>query len=48
MSLAPSAALVVVLAAAPLLPGVANRVKSLLTGRRGAPVWQLYADLLRL
>ncbi len=48
MSLAPGAALVVVLAAAPLLPGIANRVKSLLTGRRGAPVWQLYADLLRL
>lgn len=33
---------------APLVPGVANRVKSVLTGRRGAPVFQLYADLARL
>lgn len=36
------------LALAPLLPGVAARTKALLTGRRGAPVWQLYRDLLRL
>ncbi len=36
------------LALAPLLPGVASRTKALLTGRRGAPVWQLYRDLLRL
>lgn len=41
-------ALLVLLAAAPLVPGVATRVKSLLTGRRGAPVWQLYADLWKL
>ena len=33
---------------APLLPGVAAKTKALLTGRRGAPVWQLYRDLLRL
>jgi len=37
-----------VLAFAPLLPGIANRVKSMLTGRRGAPVFQLYADLGKL
>jgi len=45
---APSAGLLVVLALAPLLPGVANRVKSALTGRRGAPMTQLYADLAKL
>ena len=33
---------------APALPGIANRVKSMLTGRRGAPVLQLYADLWKL
>lgn len=32
----------------PLLPGVVNRVKSLLSGRKGPPVWQLYADLWKL
>ena len=37
-----------ILAFAPLLPGIANRVKSALTGRRGAPVLQLYADLWKL
>ena len=36
------------LALAPLLPGVAAKTRALLTGRRGAPVWQLYRDLLRL
>lgn len=36
------------LALAPLLPGVASKTKALLTGRRGAPAWQLYRDLLRL
>ncbi len=33
---------------APALPGIANRIKSALTGRRGAPVLQLYYDLGRL
>ena len=33
---------------APLITGVANRTKAVLTGRRGAPVWQLYADLRKL
>jgi formate hydrogenlyase subunit 4 len=33
---------------APALPGIAQRTKSALTGRRGAPVSQLYFDLTRL
>lgn len=33
---------------APLLPGIIHQVKSLAAGRRGPPVWQLYADLRRL
>jgi formate hydrogenlyase subunit 4 len=36
------------LVAAPLVPGVVTRTKSLLTGRRGPPIWQLYADLAKL
>ena len=40
--------LVMVLALAPLFPGVVQRTKSLLTGRRGPPVLQLYADLAKL
>lgn len=39
-------ALVMVLA--PLIPGIASRTRSVLTARRGAPVWQLYADLWKL
>jgi formate hydrogenlyase subunit 4 len=39
---------VAVLAFAPALPGLANRTKSALTGRRGSPVLQLYFDLGRL
>ncbi len=34
--------------AAPIVPGVASRTKAVLTGRRGSPVWQLYADLWKL
>jgi formate hydrogenlyase subunit 4 len=41
-------ALLVLLAAAPLVPGIATRTKAIMTGRRGAPVWQLYADLWKL
>ncbi len=41
-------ALAVVLALAPLLPGIAVRTRSALTGRRGPPILQLYADLARL
>ena len=38
---------VLLLAAAPLIPGVAVRAKSLATGRRGAPIFQLYYDLAK-
>lgn len=44
----PAAAAVVVLLAAPALPGIAARTRALLTGRRGAPVLQLYADISKL
>src|SRR5260370_23114400 len=37
-----------VLVIAPLLPGLATKTKSWLTGRRGAPVLQLYFDLGKL
>jgi hypothetical protein len=33
---------------APAMPGIAVKTKSLLTGRRGPPVLQLYADLAKL
>ena len=33
---------------APLLPGIINRVKAWVAGRRGPPVLQLYYDLIRL
>lgn len=42
------AALAVLLLVAPALPGVAVKTKSVLTGRRGAPVLQLYWDLGKL
>ncbi|MBX6363508.1 MAG: NADH-quinone oxidoreductase subunit H [Gemmatimonadetes bacterium] len=42
------AALAAVLLTAPLLPGIVVRTKSFLTGRRGAPVLQLYYDLWKL
>jgi formate hydrogenlyase subunit 4 len=48
MSAARWAALFGVLLLAPALPGIATRMKALLTGRRGAPVLQLYADLAKL
>jgi formate hydrogenlyase subunit 4 len=41
-------ALAVVLIVAPVLPGIAVRTKSLLSGRRGPPVLQLYYDLAKL
>ncbi len=40
--------LAVLLLFAPLLPGVASKTVAILTGRRGAPVLQLYRDLGRL
>src|SRR6185437_14430382 len=44
----PWVTLVAVLLVAPALPGIATRTKSVLSGRRGAPVLQLYADLAKL
>jgi formate hydrogenlyase subunit 4 len=41
-------ALAALLLLAPLVPGIAARTRALLTGRRGPPVWQLYADLAKL
>jgi formate hydrogenlyase subunit 4 len=46
--LAPLITLLLVLAAAPMLPGIASRTRAALTGRRGAPVLQLYRDLAKL
>lgn len=40
--------LAAVLAFAPALPGIATRTRAFLTGRRGAPVTQLYRDLAKL
>ena len=40
--------LVLWIGAAPLLPGVINKVKAWVAGRRGPPVLQLYSDLARL
>ena len=41
-------ALVLLVAAAPIIPGVIARTKAVFAGRRGPPVWQLYADLWKL
>ena len=43
-----AARLAVWLLVAPLLPGIINRVKAWVAGRRGPPVLQLYYDLARL
>jgi len=48
MTATPLVTLGALLVVAPALPGIATRTKSLLTGRRGAPVLQLYADLAKL
>lgn len=42
------AALALLLLAAPIVPGIISRTKAIATGRRGPPVWQLYADLWKL
>ena len=39
---------VLALLVAPVLPGVVNKVKAALAGRRGPPVLQLYFDLFKL
>ena len=41
-------AFALLLVLAPLVPGVAARTRAALTARRGAPVWQTYADLWKL
>jgi formate hydrogenlyase subunit 4 len=41
-------AIALLLVSAPLVPGVAAKTRARLTGRRGAPVLQLYRDLARL
>ena len=48
--LPPSAlvALLVVVIGAPLVAGIVSRTKAIAAGRRGPPVWQLYADLWKL
>ncbi len=48
MSVAAIASLLVVMLFAPAVVGLIQRVKSALTGRRGAPLLQPYADLRRL
>lgn len=40
--------LLLVLLAAPLLPGVITRTKSLMAGRKGPPLLQLYYDVIKL
>ena len=40
--------LAVWLVLAPLLPGIINKVKAWVAGRRGPPVLQLYFDLAKL
>jgi formate hydrogenlyase subunit 4 len=42
------ATLAVLLIVAPVMPGIVTRTKSLLSGRQGAPVMQLYFDLWKL
>jgi formate hydrogenlyase subunit 4 len=41
-------ALGTLLVMAPLVPGIARKTRAILTGRRGPPIWQLYADLRKL
>jgi formate hydrogenlyase subunit 4 len=47
-SLSAVVALALLVLGAPIVPGIASRTKSILAGRRGAPAWQLYADLWKL
>lgn len=48
MSMDAVAAFGLMLLIAPALPGIATKTKSVLTGRRGAPVLQLYFDIWKL
>ena len=47
-SLSAIIALIVFAISAPVVPGVIARTKAIVAGRRGPPIWQLYADLLKL
>lgn len=47
-AVAPALAFLLLALGAPLIPGIANRTKAIFAGRRGFPVWQLYADLWKL
>jgi formate hydrogenlyase subunit 4 len=47
-SLTAFVALLALIVAAPIIPGVVTRTKAILTGRRGSPVVQLYSDLFKL
>ncbi len=47
-TLRPLSGLLAALLLAPLLPGVANKVKAFFGGRKGQPVLQLYYDLAKL
>ena len=47
-SLSAIIALIVLVISAPVVPGVIARTKAIVAGRRGPPIWQLYADLLKL
>jgi len=48
VSLSALAALTLLMLGAPIVPGVISRTKAIFAGRRGSPVWQLYADLWKL
>jgi len=39
---------IIALIAAPLLPGIINRTKAIMAGRRGQPIWQIYSDIFKL
>jgi len=48
MMIKSTVALIVAFICAPFLLGVVNRVKSVMAGRKGPPLFQLYYDLLKL
>jgi formate hydrogenlyase subunit 4 len=41
-------ALLLLVIGAPIVAGIVSRTKAIVAGRRGPPVWQLYADLWKL
>lgn len=48
MSVLSLAHVVLALLGAPLLPGIINRTKAIMAGRRGQPLFQLYFDIAKL